>query len=131
MKTLIVEDDPVTRRLLEEILEPYADFISLGNGKDALEALHTAWENHSPFDLVVLDIVLPHADGNYVLEEIRDYEESNEVGPEQRIAVLITTGHENYENFKRAYSAGYQGFIPKPIDRANVVALLKNLDLVE
>ena len=87
---------------------------------------YTAWENHSPFDLVVLDIVLPHADGNYVLEEIRDYEESNEVGPEQRIAVLITTGHENYENFKRAYSAGYQGFIPKPIDRANVVALLKN-----
>ena len=44
MKTLIVEDDPVTRRLLEEILEPYADFISLGNGKDALEALHCLGE---------------------------------------------------------------------------------------
>lgn len=68
-KILIVEDDQITREGIEEFLtvKEY-DVVSVDDGEKAI----TTFESID-FDLIILDIMLPKADGFMVLNKIREY----------------------------------------------------------
>jgi len=66
-RALIVEDDPVTQRLLAAILAAEGIDIALADDGDvAIEML-----SHESFSVIVLDIVLPHVSGTAVMEHLR------------------------------------------------------------
>ena len=50
MKTLIVEDDFTSRRLLQRFLAPFSDCDVAVNGKEAVEAFRLALEAGQPYD---------------------------------------------------------------------------------
>ncbi|MBE2194329.1 MAG: response regulator [Anaerolinea sp.] len=62
-----------------------------------------------PFDLILLDLKLPHEDGYEVLEQIR-------AEPFFRKTLIIAvTGHVNPEEVRKARQAGFDGFLGKPL----------------
>ncbi len=66
-RVLVVEDDPATRKLLGDMLRAEgATVIEADNGRVALERLQ-----EGPFDLIVLDLMMPEMDGFAVVEEVR------------------------------------------------------------
>lgn len=66
MRVLIVDDDPQVRGLMEHVLERQS-YAVIGVGS-IREALH----QDGPFDLLLLDRVLPNGDGKKVAEHFRD-----------------------------------------------------------
>ena len=73
MKALIVDDDPVSRELLAVILKAYGTVGTAADGLEGLKAYNLALER-GPYDLIMLDIMLPRMDGQQVLKAIRRIE---------------------------------------------------------
>ncbi|MFZ4125340.1 MAG: response regulator [Rickettsiales bacterium] len=101
---LLVEDDPLTRRIAASVFkEDYA----LITAKDAEDAIGCYFA-YAP-DIVFLDINLPDADGFNVLRHI--------IANDPESYVVMFSGNSYLDNITRAFSQGAQGFIAKPFNR--------------
>ena len=105
---LIVDDDPLNRRLLAKHLENDGHgTVQFENGFDALAALET-----EPPDLVLLDVEMPGLDGIEVLERLKDHEGL------RHVPVIMISGIEDTAAIVRCIEAGAEDFLPKPFDPA-------------
>ena len=117
IKVLIVDDHLLVRNGLKQVLKEEYRGVVFGEAQSAGEAL--AHIEKSPWDLVVLDIVLPDKDGFYVLHEalIRR--------PESRILVLSIHADPLYA--ARARQLGASGYVCKDAGRADLVKAFKRV----
>ncbi len=102
---LIVEDEPILRALLVEILEnPEINILEAENGKVAFEILKT-----QKFDAVLSDIKMPMMEGLDLLKAIRL----------EKILVpfILLTGHGDREQTLQALKLGAFDFIDKPFEQ--------------
>lgn len=72
-------------------------------------------------DLVLLDLNLPRKNGRELLEQLR------EVDHLKNIAVVIMTGEQGQEGIHEFDSLNVQGYLVKPVDLENFVALVEKL----
>lgn len=112
---LVVDDVQDNRTLISSILrEQGADVQVAQDGYSALEIANT-----NSFELVFLDIQMPGMDGYQVLRLL------NERHPE--LPVIAITAHAMDEEFERAKSAGFAGFVTKPVDRTKLVSAAESI----
>ncbi|HEV7873342.1 MAG TPA: sigma-54 dependent transcriptional regulator, partial [Enterovirga sp.] len=112
---LIVDDDPVQRRLLEAMVRRFGyETILTETGRSGLEAMRSG----EPIDLVILDLVMPELDGMGVLAAMR------EGGIE--IPVIVQTGHGSIETVVNAMRAGATDFVVKPVGAERLQISIKN-----
>ena len=111
MKTILIADDnPVSRELLREALEPRGfNVIEAADGCEALRLI----ERDLP-DLVLLDIQMPSLDGFAVLEAVRTGGRS----PHLRLIALTALAMES--DRQRILAAGFDGYVSKPISISEV-----------
>lgn len=129
MKSLIVEDDPVTGRLLYRFLSPLGHCDVAENGVEALEAFREAVRQKSPYQLICLDIMLPKMSGHEILMRIRDFETKRGIPSEERVKVLMTTSCADRGNVVRAIRGSCQGYLIKPIEKERLMKELQTLGL--
>jgi DNA-binding NtrC family response regulator len=114
---LIVDDDPVQRRLLQAMVLRFGYEAVLAEGGDAAAALLTA--SPAPrIDCVVLDMVMPDLDGLGVLARMREY------GLD--IPVIVQTAHGGIDNAVSAMRAGATDFVIKPASPERLHVSLRN-----
>ncbi len=90
-KLLIVEDEKITRKSLENLLEDNSlEIISVESGEEALEEM-----KKDEFDCVILDLGLKGMSGFEVLEKMR------KMKPPMHIPVVVYTSHELTEDENR------------------------------
>lgn len=107
MKILIVEDDPVSKRLLQSRLEKWGhQVLTASNGFEALARL----ENES-CPIVITDWMMPRMDG---LELIRHLRSSETVG---YVYIILLTAKQHKEDLVLAMEAGADDFVTKPFDK--------------
>src|SRR6266852_8978770 len=114
---LIVDDDPVQRRLLQNMVEKAGYAVVTADGGEAAMALMTA-PDAPPFECVVLDLVMPDLDGLGVLGKMR------EAG--LGIPVIVQTAHGGIDNVVSAMRAGAQDFVVKPVGIERLQVSLRN-----
>ena len=113
-RILLVEDEPVIRGLVETLLttpEVQVDCVSSG-----AEAVKRAREN--PFDLYLLDVVLPGLDGVSVLRLLRA-DPGNAEKP-----VYMLSGKQKSADLDAAKRAGATGYITKPFRGVELMDLV-------
>lgn len=130
MRTLIVEDDFVCRRLLQSMLKPYGDVDIAVNGLEALEAFKLAVDEHNGYDLICIDILMPEMNGQELLKKIRDYEESLEIYGMDGVKIIMTTSIGDFGNIKSAFVEQCDAYMVKPIERSKLVEKLMELGLI-
>lgn len=131
MKALVVEDDFASRKLLQKILTPYGEVDIAVNGLEAIEAFTKSLESDAPYDLICMDIMMPEMDGQTALKRIRAIERERSVPSIRESKVIMTTALDDPKNVVEAYyKGGATSYVPKPIDRAMLLHLLKNLNLI-
>ncbi|MCB0320173.1 MAG: response regulator transcription factor, partial [Bdellovibrionales bacterium] len=91
MRTLIIEDDPVSRQLLHRLLSQNGVCDALESATLGLEAFSTSLKKNQRYDLICLDIMLPDANGMDVLRELRSLEAKAGVEGLDRSSVLMIT----------------------------------------
>ena len=130
MKTLIVEDDFVSRKLISHMLMPLGECDLAANGKEAIEAFNLALEDWKPYTLVCLDITMPEMNGHAVLQVMRKIEEKNNIAKANRTKVIMTTASADRENVMAAVKAECDGYLVKPIVRQKLMEKLIELGLL-
>jgi CheY-like chemotaxis protein/HPt (histidine-containing phosphotransfer) domain-containing protein len=112
---LIVDDEPVNRRILLEMLtrwgmEPHA----VDNGAAALETLESASREGHPFGLVLLDANMPELDGFSVARAVA--ERSSLAGT----TIMMLTSSGEYGDASRCRDLGIAVYLVKPVARADL-----------
>ena len=119
-KILIVEDDPAVRDVVNHALSREGmDTLAVGDGEAALERLK---EDVEPFDLVVLDVMLPGMDGISVCREIR----AGEAGSASRdVPLLMLTARDDEINVVVGLEVGADDYMTKPFRPSELVSRVR------
>lgn len=115
---LIVDDEPANVRLVEKILE-LEGYSNITSTQDPRRALELCEEND--FDLILLDLNMPHVDGFEVLARLQQ-RENGFIPP-----VIVLTAQHGHEYQLRALGAGARDYITKPFDRKELLARVHNM----
>lgn len=114
---LVVDDDPVQRRLLTEMVKRFgfaAEAVS--GGAEALDRLSDGTKPR--VEAMVLDLVMPDLDGMAVLGRLKANEESP--------PVIVQTAHGSIEAVISAMRAGAVDFVVKPVGAERLQVSIKN-----
>ncbi len=114
-RVLVVEDDLLNQHLIRRMLEKHGLKITVvGTGEAAVE---TALRD--PWDVVLMDCLLPGIDGFAATREIR-------AGLNGRpLPIVALTANVQPEDRADCAAAGMDDFLPKPVKRADLYACLK------
>jgi DNA-binding NtrC family response regulator len=114
-RVLIVDDDPVQRRLLENVVAKAGyEAVVVDGGEVAIKLLSEG----AAFDCVVLDLVMPDLDGLGVLAKMRE--------ASLTIPVIVETAHGGIDNVVTAMRAGAVDFVVKPVGAERLTVSLRN-----
>lgn len=115
---LIIDDDELTRKLIQRILEREFQFpvSTFGNG---LEGLEYAQKN-SP-ELIILDLMLPGMNGFDVLKELRNEEAS------EKIKIILVSARSRSDDIERGFDLTADEYITKPFQPKEFVARVRKL----
>jgi two-component system, chemotaxis family, chemotaxis protein CheY len=130
MKTLIVEDDFISRLLLQEILKAYGPLHTANNGREAVAAVCKALDAGEPYDLICLDIMMPEMDGQEALRKIREQEELRGILSSKGVKIVMTTALDDPQNVISAYQNLCDTYILKPIQKKKLLEVLQKLRLI-
>jgi len=104
IRTIIIDDEPLARRGLRQLIEPHADLKVVAEARNGVEAI--AFVRSMKPDLMFLDVQMPEPDGFGVLKQIW-----SEAMP---IVVFVTA----YDEFAvRAFDAHALDYLVKPLQR--------------
>jgi len=103
---LYLKDTPITMDIAE-------------NGKIAVEK----YKNNA-YNVILMDIEMPEMDGFTATRAIRKWEEENN---KTETPVIALTAHAFDEQMKKCFDAGCNGFLPKPVKKKEVLAILGKL----
>jgi len=110
-KILVVEDHPIFRLGISELINQEEDLAVCGDAEDVHQAL-TEIDRLDP-DLLVVDISLKHSDGIELVKEVTK--------SQKRLPVLILSMHDEFLYAERALRAGARGYIMKQEAMESVV----------
>ena len=116
-RILIVEDDPAVRDVVEHALSREGmETQTASDGEKALASLRAA----RPFDLVVLDVMLPGVDGISVCQELR-----NGDSPSADAPVVMLTARDDETSVVVGLEVGADDYITKPFRPRELVSRVR------
>lgn len=105
-KVLVVDDNMVNLKLICELLElDEYEVLKAGNAEEALQII-----DNFPLDLILMDIELPGIDGLTLTRQLKERENT------KNIPIIAVTAFAMKGDAQKAYGAGCDGYITKPID---------------
>ncbi|HEY4788875.1 MAG TPA: PAS domain S-box protein, partial [Bacteroidales bacterium] len=114
-KILIIEDDPFNMEYLKLILaDTGLEILQAATGQKAMEIVR----NYAP-DIALVDIRLPDTDGYTITQSIKNMMPN--------ISILIQTAYATPSDMKKAFEAGGDDYVSKPIDRKLLLEKIKTL----
>ena len=132
LKILVVEDDFISRRILQELLSPYGNCYMAKDGKEAIHAFYLGWEERAPYDLICMEVMMPEMDGQEALQKIRDMEKEMGIIGSQEVKVIMVTALDDLKNVIKAFhDGGATSYIVKPISKKNLLSEMQNLGLIQ
>ncbi len=112
-KILVIEDDESIRNLVKMTLEMDNHTVeTISNGSDGIKYIEECVENGEKPDLLLLDIMLPGADGYEVFDKIKD----------NHIAVIFMTAKSNITDKVFGLKLGADDYITKPFEPMELLA---------
>jgi signal transduction histidine kinase/CheY-like chemotaxis protein len=118
-RILIVEDEPQTRELFGAIMENAGGEVRVAaSARDATAILSTWWP-----EVLLSDIEMPHKDGYVLMEQVNAMERRER----RPIVAVAVTAHSRPEDRLRALEAGFQWHLRKPVEPAELVAVVASL----
>jgi len=119
VRVLVVDDEPDARELVSRALQrDGADVLAASSAAEALGAI----DELNP-DVLVSDIAMPGEDGYELIRQLRSRERSHG----RHLPAVALTAYARKEDRERALRAGYQEHLAKPVEPAQLTAVVANL----
>jgi two-component system chemotaxis response regulator CheY len=128
MRALVVEDEFLSRKVLKSFLAPFFDVDVVVNGAEAVEAFRLALVDHHPYDILLMDIMMPEMNGIDALKAIRDIERDKGVQPAH--CLMITALSDPKTVITSFHDGAASGYLVKPVDKRKLYSKLEKLELI-
>ena len=121
IRILVVDDEPVNQQVLKNHLSSgFYELVQAMNGEEAMRHL----ESSRPFDLVLLDVMMPRMSGYEVCHKIREKHLPSE------LPVIMVTAKNQVEDLVQGLSLGANDYLAKPFSREEFLARIQtHIDL--
>jgi PAS domain S-box-containing protein len=114
---LLVDDEESIRSMGRHMLERAGfEVITAANGREAVDVFE---QRHREIRLVVLDMTMPHLDGEACFRELR------RISP--TVKVVMTSGYNEQDVINRFVGKGLAGFIQKPYKSSDLIPKLREI----
>jgi len=111
-RALLAEDNSINSEIAMEILGQLGlDVEPVWDGKQAVEKIRSVPADY--YKLILMDIQMPNLDGYGATEQIRNFERECGRVP---VPIVAMTANAFDEDMKKAYNAGMNAYITKPVD---------------
>jgi two-component system response regulator PilR (NtrC family) len=111
---LVVDDEEIMREILETLLKGEGYSVRLAaSGEEGVELARNI-----PFDVAIVDVMMPGIDGMTTLESLRKLDDE--------LAVIMVTAYASVENAITAMKRGAFDYITKPFKNDEVLVVVKN-----
>jgi len=121
LRILIVDDDSDMRDLLTSTLDVCGAYVVAVSS--ANEAISVLTDSSPPMDILISDIRMPNEDGYALLRRVRKLEPKNG----GRIPAIALTAYARTQDRMAALLAGFQSHVAKPVEPAELIAVIANL----
>lgn len=131
LRILIADDEIINLTLLKKILDFAGTCDLVNNGKEAVEFFQMAIENQEPYDLVLMDIMMPIMDGQEALQAIRAFEqEQGHTGLKETIIIMVSALDTENQVVNAFFKGGCTDYLTKPVIRKNLITKLMEYKLL-
>jgi DNA-binding NtrC family response regulator len=114
---LLADDEESIRSMARRMLERLGfEVIAAADGREAVEAFS---KERDRIRLVVLDMTMPHLDGEACFRELRRIDPT--------VKVIMTSGYNEQEVISRFVGKGLAGFVQKPYNISDLVPVITNV----
>ncbi|MFZ5609105.1 MAG: ATP-binding protein [Pseudomonadota bacterium] len=120
LRVLVVEDNAINRMLINTMLRKMGHQVE--TAVDGLDAIYQMRSAAQPFDVVLMDINMPRMDGLVATGRIRALG-----GAIAKTPVVALTANAMDGDRERYLAAGMDGYLSKPLDRADLLRLLARI----
>jgi len=115
-RVLLAEDEEINAAITKAFLEQYGlEVVVVGNGRQAVETL-----DRESFKAILMDVQMPLMDGIEATLEIRKKERKKG----RNTPIIALTAHAMHGDRERCLQAGMDDYLPKPLDRDQLVEML-------
>ena len=117
-KVLLVEDNELNREIATALLEEIGIIVdSVEDGTDTVERMNEVEDDR--YDLIFMDIQMPKMNGYMTTREIRTLKNNKKAN----IPIVAMTANAFEEDKKKAFKAGMNAHVAKPIDIKTILAV--------
>jgi len=118
-RILLVDDDDDTLKVLAEVLREQGAVVEVARSvREAIDVL-----DRFEADVIVSDLAMPEDDGYSLIQAIR----AREIGERKLAQAIALTALVRIEDRARALSAGFNMFLPKPVQPNELISAIGNL----
>lgn len=121
-KVLLVEDNPVNCLVAEGFLTNLGHQVVIAETGEEAKQLFA----EDKFDIALLDINLPDCDGRDLLEQLRQMEQDGQIPAADLTPFVAVSAHVYNEEVESYLAAGFDGYLPKPLDKEALCELIQN-----
>ncbi|MCP9234613.1 two-component regulator propeller domain-containing protein [Lewinella sp. JB7] len=121
VRILVVDDEPINQQVMCNHLSHQGFHLTQAmNGEEAIRTI----EEHEPFDLVLLDVMMPRMSGYEVCQKLRQTYLSSE------LPIIMVTAKNQLKNVVQGLALGANDYLPKPFHKQELLARINTqLDL--
>jgi CheY-like chemotaxis protein len=113
-KILVVDDNPINREIIQEVLSDEYDIIMAAEGAEAIALAN----RHQP-RIVLLDVMMPDLDGYEICRTLRAMNGMSDA------TIIMVTAKAMPSERALGFDAGADGYVTKPFDDAELVAAIR------
>ena len=128
MKTLVIDAEEALKESICNIFATKGACDSANDGNMGLELIKQAFNLNSPYELIILDIVLPEVDGHTIIKKIRAWELAGNIDPLMEAKIVVMSRRRDEPTILQAFRNGATGWINKPASAEDVMLKLNNLN---
>jgi PAS domain S-box-containing protein len=123
VRLLVVDDEEDTRELLRHVLSEFGGEVrTAGSSSEALALLDGSGGGWRP-DAILSDIGMPGEDGYALIRAVRSHAEASI----RNLPAIALTAYARPEDRLRALASGFEQHLPKPIEPAELIVVIKSL----
>jgi two-component system, chemotaxis family, chemotaxis protein CheY len=130
VRCLVVDDDELGRELISQYLDGVAVCEMAENGVEAVDMFRNALEGGQPYDLIILDIVMPEMDGHTAAKEIRLIEKEWGISINEGVSIMVLSSLNTPGDVIKSYlSARSAAHLVKPVQPKKLLATLSKMGM--
>lgn len=130
IRCLVVDDDELGRELIAHYLAGVAECDMAENGTQGVDKFRQAFEGGTPYDLILLDIVMPEMDGHTAAKEIRSIEKEWGVPVTEGVNIIVLSSLNTPHDVIQAYvSARSAAHLVKPLHPEKLLTTLGKMGI--